>query len=102
MKILIFDAGILGCNLAKNLFYSGKDVTLLARGNQADEIKNNEIRIKNKFLPITFKTTIPVITELKPEDNFDVIFVAVRYTQINSIIDTLKNNSTEKYYFCRK
>lgn len=33
MKILIFDAGILGCNLAKNLFYSGKDVTLLARGN---------------------------------------------------------------------
>lgn len=33
MKILIFDAGILGCNLAKNLFYSGKDVTLLVRGN---------------------------------------------------------------------
>lgn len=33
MKILIFGADILGCNLAKNLFYSGKDVTLLARGN---------------------------------------------------------------------
>lgn len=99
MKILVFGAGVLGCNLAKNLFSSGKDVTLLARGNWADEIKNNGLRIKNKFLPITSKTNIPVITELKPEDNFDVIFVVVRYTQINSIIDTLKNNSTKNIIF---
>ena len=33
MKILVFGAGVLGCNLARNLFRAGKDVTLLARGN---------------------------------------------------------------------
>ncbi len=33
MKILVFGAGVLGCNLAKGLFNAGKDVTLLARGN---------------------------------------------------------------------
>ena len=32
MKILVYGAGVLGCNLARNLFHAGKDVTLLARG----------------------------------------------------------------------
>ena len=27
MKILVFGAGVLGCNLARNLFRAGKDVT---------------------------------------------------------------------------
>ena len=35
MKILVYGAGVLGCNLARNLFHAGKDVTLLARGNWA-------------------------------------------------------------------
>ena len=33
MKILVYGAGVLGCNLARDLFRAGKDVTLLARGN---------------------------------------------------------------------
>ena len=36
MKILVYGAGVLGCNLARNLFHAGKDVTLLARGNQEE------------------------------------------------------------------
>ena len=39
MKILVYGAGVLGCNLARNLFHAGKDVTLLARGNWAEEIR---------------------------------------------------------------
>ena len=31
MKILVYGAGVLGCNLARNLFRAGKDVTLFAR-----------------------------------------------------------------------
>ena len=49
MKILVYGAGVLGCNLARNLFHAGKDVTLLARGNWAEEIKQNGLRIKDKF-----------------------------------------------------
>ena len=30
MKILVYGAGVLGCNLARNLLRAGKDVTLLA------------------------------------------------------------------------
>lgn len=37
MRILVFGAGVIGCNLARNLFRAGKDVTLLARGAWAEE-----------------------------------------------------------------
>ena len=53
MKILVYGAGVLGCNLARNLLRAGKDVTLLARGNWAAEIKQNGLRIKDKFSPCT-------------------------------------------------
>ena len=46
MRYLVFGAGVLGCNLANNLFRAGRDVTLLARGKWADEIKNNEAVIE--------------------------------------------------------
>lgn len=47
MKILVYGAGVLGCNLAKSLLHAGKDVTLLARGKWAEEIEKNGLRIKN-------------------------------------------------------
>lgn len=79
MKILVFGAGVLGCNLARNLFRVGKDVTLLARGSWAEEIRQNGLRIKDKFSPRVSVSRIPVTTELKPETQYDVIFVVLRY-----------------------
>lgn len=99
MKILVFGAGVLGCNLARNFFRSKKDVTLLARGKWAEEIKNNGLRIKSQLFPHTSTTRIPVITELKPDDVYDVIFVAIRYTQIDSIIEILRANKSKNIVF---
>ena len=62
MKILVYGAGVLGCNLARNLFRAGKDVTLLARGNWAEEIRKNGLRIKDKFSLRTSVSCIPVVT----------------------------------------
>ena len=75
MKILVYGAGVLGCNLARNLFHAGKDVTLLARGNWAEEIRKNGLRIKDKFSPRTSVSRIPVVTALAPDAAYDVIFV---------------------------
>lgn len=99
MKILVFGAGVLGCNLAKNLFRAGKDVTLLARGAWANEIKSNGLKIKDKFSPCVSVSRIPVVTELLPENTYDVIFVVVRYTQIEAIIETLQDNKTKNIVF---
>ena len=59
MKILVYGAGVLGCNLARNLFHTGKDVTLLARGNWAEEIRKNGLRIKDQFSLRTSVSNIP-------------------------------------------
>ena len=99
MKFLVFGAGVLGCNLANNLFRAGKDVTLLARGTWANEIKTNGLKIKDKFSLCVRVSRIPVVTELKPEDSYDVIFVVVRYTQIESILDALQGNRTKNIVF---
>lgn len=99
MRILVFGAGVLGCNLAKNLFRAGKDVNLLARGKWAEEISQNGLRIKNMFSPRTSVTRVPVVTELAPDDFYDVIFVAVRYTQIESVINVLRANKSKNIVF---
>lgn len=99
MKILVFGAGVLGCNLARNLFRAGKEVTLLARGNWAEEMQKNGLRIKDKFSPKVSVSRIPVVTKLAPEDRYDVIFVVVRYTQIDSILEALRANPTKNIVF---
>lgn len=99
MRILVFGAGVLGCNLARNLFRAGKDVTLLARGNWAEEIRTNGLRIKDKFSFRMSVSRIPVVTELKPEDRYDVIFVVLRCTQLDTILETLRENQTKNIVF---
>lgn len=99
MKILVYGAGVLGCNLARNLFRAGKNVTLLARGKWAEEIRKNGLRIKDKFSLCTSVSNIPVVTELTPDAQYDVIFVVLRYTQLNSVLDTLRANRTRNIVF---
>ena len=99
MKILVYGAGVLGCNLARNLLRAGKDVTLLARGNWAAEIRRNGLRIKDKFSLHTSVSRIPVVTKLAPDAQYDVIFVVLRYTQLDSALDTLRENQTKNIVF---
>ena len=99
MKILVFGAGVLGCNLANNLFRAGKDVTLLARGAWAEKITRNGLQIKNSISRRMTVSRIPVAEELSPEAAYDVIFVAVQYTQIGNIIDTLRASSAKTVIF---
>ena len=99
MRILVYGAGVLGCNLARNLFRAGKDVTLLARGSWAEELRKNGLRIKDTFSPRVSVSRVPIVTELAPEDRYDVIFSVLRYTQIDSILDALRANPTKNIVF---
>lgn len=99
MKILVFGAGVLGCNLANDLFRAGKETTLLARGQWAEELQKNGLRIKDKFSPRLHVSRIPVVTQLAPEDRYDVIFAVVRYTQLESMIEILRANATKNIVF---
>ena len=99
MKILVFGAGVLGCNLARNLFRAGRDVTLLARGAWGEQIRQNGLRIKDRFRPRASVTRVPTVTELDPTVAYDVIFVAVRYTQIETVLDALQASRARHIVF---
>ncbi len=89
MRISVYGAGVLGGNLANNLFRAKQDVTLLARGKWAEEIKQKGLCIKKKFRFGTTVSRTSVITELHPNDVFDVTFVVMRYTQLDSVLEPL-------------
>ena len=99
MRILVFGAGVLGCNLANDFFRAGKDITLLARGEWGKRLKSDGLRIKSKFSPFTKVSRIPIITSLSPDDLYDVIFIAARYTQIPEITGILSQNRSENLIF---
>ncbi|MDY5056639.1 MAG: 2-dehydropantoate 2-reductase N-terminal domain-containing protein [Bullifex sp.] len=99
MRILIYGAGVLGCSLASGLFQKGKDVTLLARGDWASTINEHGFIMKDILRLRTTVSRIPVINELKEDDRYDVIFVCVRYTQLDSVTASLNANSSPALVF---
>jgi 2-dehydropantoate 2-reductase len=100
MKILVYGAGVLGCNIANNFYRSGKDVTLLARGEWKETLQKNGLKIKNKLaFGKTTTSKVNIISTLNKEDKFDVIFVVVRYTQIESVVPVLNANSSKNIVF---
>jgi 2-dehydropantoate 2-reductase len=100
MRILVYGAGVLGCNLANNLFKKGKDVTLLARGEWKQTLQKNGLKIKNKLaFGKTTVSRVNIISTLNKNDKYDVIFVVVRYTQVESVLPILNANVSQNIIF---
>ncbi|MGN6712454.1 ketopantoate reductase family protein [Anaerocolumna jejuensis] len=99
MRILVYGAGVLGCNLAHLLYKSKKNVTLLARGSWYEEIKRNGVTIRHKFKIRNTNEKIRVINSLTDQDFYDVIFVTLQYTQLESIVPILNHNPSKSIVF---
>lgn len=66
MRMLVLGAGVLGCNLAMNLFAAGKEVALLARGAWGKNIEENGLSIKYRYSFRKKTARVPVVCELAP------------------------------------
>ncbi len=99
MRILVYGAGVIGCSLASGLLSGKKDVTLLARGEWADEIEEMGLCFRSCLRPGRRKVDVKVIRTLSPSDCYDVIFVAVRFTSLESVISVLKANESRTVVF---
>lgn len=102
MKVLVYGAGVLGSQLAQVLVRGGNDVTILARGKRAEELEKDGIVIRHIF---QFKTTVDqvrVARTLEVDDQYDLIFVVMKYNDFPSVLPVLADNQSKEYCDCGK
>lgn len=95
MRVLVLGAGVLGSYLAHSLLKAGNDVTILARGKRYEQLSDNGLVIKHYFQKKTTVDRINVISELKKDDIYDLIFLVMKYNQLPSALLTITNNLSE-------
>lgn len=92
MKILVYGAGIIGSVVASQLKKNGQDVTVLARGQHAADLRSYGI-VTHPFDGEEYFTTHPTVVEsLAAEDEYDVILVIMRRNNHQDILPILAQN----------
>ena len=95
MRVLIYGAGVQGSFLAHVLIRANNDVTVLARGNRAEELKRDGIVLRHYFQQKTTVDQVKVINELKKDDIYDAIFVTMKYSDFPDVLPILAQNGSE-------
>lgn len=88
MRILIFGAGVLGSFYGAKLASAGHDVTVLARGSRAEQIREHGLVVEERGRA-TVRAQVRVITALSPDDAYDYVLVLVRGDQVASALPQL-------------
>jgi 2-dehydropantoate 2-reductase len=92
MKILIYGAGVLGSVLAVKLKEANVDISILARGNRYDFIKNNGIIIEDFWSKKRTTSNVKVLDKLNEDDNYDLIMVIMPRINTPSVLPILEKN----------
>lgn len=100
MRILVYGAGVLGCELAHRLLQNKKNVvTLLARGEWKERIDQKGLVIRHWAQCKTTTDRVQTIDVLEPDDQYDLIFVVMQSCQLPEVLPTLKANKSEYIVF---
>lgn len=99
MRLLVFGGGVLGSLYAARLKESGQDVTILARGARAEEMRQYGIVLEDEKTGRRTETALPVITELAPDDEYECVLVLVRREQIAGTLPQLGANCSPSVLF---
>ena len=100
MRILVYGAGVQGCELAHRLLQNKKNVvTMLARGEWKERIDQKGLTIRHWAQLKTTVDRVPTIETLAPEESYDIVFVTVQAGQLPEILPVLKQNKSEFFVF---
>ncbi len=100
MRILVYGAGVQGCELAHRLLQNQKNVvTLLARGEWKERIDQKGLVIRHWAQLRTTVDRVKTTDHLDPEDLYDMIFVTVQASQLPEILPILKANQSPYLVF---
>jgi 2-dehydropantoate 2-reductase len=92
MKTLIYGAGPLGCVYSHLLHRSGKDVTLLVRGDRFERIKTDGVVLTDGFTGSTATTSVPITKSLEADDEYDLVIVLIRKNKLDPVFENLAAN----------
>ncbi len=89
MRVLVFGAGPLGSLIAARLHEAGQDVTLLARGQRLEDLKNHGVVVEDETTGQREVTHVPVVDAFAPDDDYDLVMVVMRKNQAEAILGDL-------------
>jgi len=92
MRVLVFGAGPLGSLMAARLHEAGQDVTLLARGQRLDDLKNHGVVLQDEESGEQEVAHVPVVEAFGPDDHYDLVMVVMRKNQAQDILPLLATN----------
>ena len=97
-KILIFGAGVIGSVYAGKLALAGHRVSVLARNRRLTELQLNGLLLSENGKKVV-KTNVAIISELKTDDIYDLIFVILRKDQLKDALSLLAQNRSKNFVF---
>lgn len=89
MRTLFFGAGPLGSLYAHLIHQSGADVTILARGERHDWLRKNGLVLINEITGEKESSHVNVVTELKSDDEYDLVIVLIRKNKLSPVFELL-------------
>ncbi|MDW8564499.1 MULTISPECIES: ketopantoate reductase family protein [Staphylococcus] len=99
MNILIYGAGVQGQYLAYVLNQPENNITLLARGQNYNHLNNRGV-VLNHYLQNKRTTDhFNYVSNLGKNDNYDVIFVTMKYSDFYSVVPSLAQNISTNIIF---
>jgi ketopantoate reductase len=91
-KILVYGAGPLGSLFAARLQEGGNDVSILARGQRLDDLRQHGIVLVDAQTKAKTVTGVNVVEALAPDDAYDLVLVIMRKNHVLDILPILAAN----------
>ncbi|ESA37106.1 ketopantoate reductase [Leptolyngbya sp. Heron Island J] len=89
MKVLVYGAGVIGSVYAARLQNAGCEVSLLARGQRLQDLRENGIILEQALTGDRTITRINAVEQLSADDVYDLIIVTMRKNQVAAILPIL-------------
>ena len=98
-RFLVIGAGVNGSVCAASLQKAGVNVTVLARGQRYEELRDDGIIMENSLTHERSITKVPVISVLEANDIYDYILVIIRQDQMAGLLPILDRNRSSNIVF---
>jgi len=100
MHILVYGVGVQGSIYGAILAEQGHQVSLLARGSRALELREAGLTLRGVFGSRDVRIARPVVVEsLEPQDRYDICLVTVRRDNIDAILPALAGSGVSQVVF---